>query len=58
MGLLVRPAGGTGWTDQLDGPAGQIISFDLKPWPVRLFKEFPFSLYIVAASESDEGIVS
>ena len=47
----------TSWTDQLDGPAGQTSSFYLEPWPVRIFKDFRFSLYIVAASESDEGIV-
>ena len=29
----------------------------LKSWPVRIFKDFSFSLYIVAASESDEGLV-
>ena len=70
MGLLVRPAGRTSWTDQLDGPAGQTSltnqldgpagqtsSFYLKPWPVRIFEDYPFSLYIVAASESDEGLV-
>ena len=43
--------------DQLDGPAGQTSSFYLKPWPVRIFEDFTFSLYIVAASESDEGLV-
>ena len=47
----------TSWTDQLDGPAGQTSSFYLKPWPVCIFEDFPFSLYIVAASESDEGLV-
>ena len=25
--------------------------------PVRIFEDWPFSLYIVAASESDEGLV-
>ena len=30
----------------------------LKHWPVRIFKDFPFSLYIVAASKSDESLVS
>ena len=54
---LDGPAGRTSWTDQLDGPAGQTSSFYLKPWPVRIFEDFPFSLYIVAASESDEGLV-
>ena len=70
MGLLVGPAGRTSWTNQLDGPAGrtswmdqlerpagQTSSFYLKPWPVCIFKDFPFSLYVVAASESDEGLV-
>ena len=47
----------TSWTDQRDEPAGQTSSFYLKPWPVRIFKDFPFSLYIVAASESDKGLV-
>ena len=51
MGLLVTPAGQTSWTDQVDRPAGRTSSFYLKPWPV------PFSLNIVAASESDEGLV-
>ena len=54
---LDGPAGRTCWADQLDGPAGQTSSFYLKPWPVRIFKDFPFSLCIVAASESDEGLV-
>ena len=54
---LDGPAGRTSWTNQLDRPAGQTSSFYLKPWPVRIFVDFPFSLYIVAASESDEGLV-
>ena len=54
---LDGPAGRTRWTNQLDGPAGQTSSFYLKPWPVRIFEDFPFSLYIVEASESDEGLV-
>ena len=54
---LDGPAGRTSWTNQLDGPAGQTSSFYLKPWPVRIFEDYPFSLYIVAASESDEGLV-
>ena len=57
MGVLVRPAGQTSWTDQLDGPAGRTSSFYLKPWPVCIFEDFLFSLYIVTASESDEGLV-
>ena len=55
---LNEPAGRTSQTDQLDRPAGRISSFYLKPWPVRIFKDFPFCVYIVAASESDEGLVS
>ena len=47
----------TSWTDQLDRPAERTSSFYLKPWPVRIFKDFPFCLYIVAASESYEGLV-
>ena len=54
---LDGPAGQTSWTDQLDGPAGQTSSFYLKPWPVRIIEDFPFSVYVVAASESDEGLV-
>ena len=41
------------WMDQLDGPAGRTSSLYLKPWPFRIFKDW---LYIVAASESDEGL--
>ena len=29
----------------------------MKPWSVRIFEDFPLSFYIVAASESDEGLV-
>ena len=54
---LDRPAAQTSCMDQLDGPARQTSSFYLKPRPVRIFEDFPFSLYIVAASESDEGLV-
>ena len=54
---LDGPAGQTSWTDQLDGPAGRISSLYLKPWPVCIFKDWPFSLYIVTASESDEGLI-
>ena len=67
---LDRPTGRTSWTNQLNRPAertsqtylldrsaGRTSSFYLKPWPVRIFEDFPFSLYIVAASESDEGLV-
>ena len=58
---LDRPDGRISWTDQLDRPAdrpdGQTSSFYLKPCPVRIFEDFPFTLYIVAASESDEGLV-
>ena len=55
---LDGPPGWTTWKDQLDRPAGRTSSFYLKPWPVSIFEDFPFSLYIVAASESDEGLVS
>ena len=54
---LDRPVGRTSWTDQLDGSAGRISSLYLKSWPVRIFEDSSFSLYIVAASESDEGLV-
>ena len=58
---LNGPAWLTSWKDQLNGLAGQTSwmtsSFYLKLWPVRIFEDFPFSLYIVAASESDEGLV-
>ena len=54
---LDGPAGRTSWTDQLNRPAGRTRSFYLKPWPVCLFKDWPFSFYIVTASESDEGLV-
>ena len=54
---LDRPAGQTSWTDQLDGPAGRTSSLYLKSWPVRIFEDWPFSLYIVAASKSNEGLV-
>ena len=37
----------TSWTDQF---------FFLKPWPIRIFEDLPFSLYFGAASESDEGL--
>ena len=37
--------------------AGRISYLYLKPWPVRLFKDWPFSFYIVAAFKSDEGLV-
>ena len=56
-GQLDGPAGQTSWTDQLDRPAGRTSYFYLKPWPVHLFEDFPFSFYIVAASESDKGLV-
>ena len=57
MDQLDGPDGWTSWTDQLDGSAGRTSSLSLNPWPVRIFKDFPFSLYIVLASESDEGLV-
>ena len=43
--------------DQLDRQAEQTSSFYLKPWPVLIFEDFPFSWYIVAASESEEALV-
>ena len=54
---LDGPAGRTSWTDQLVGPAGWTSSLYLKPWPVRIFEDWPFSLYIVTASKSNEGLV-
>ena len=45
------------WTDQLDGPAGWTSSLFLKPWPVCIFEDWLFSLYIVALFESDESFV-
>ena len=57
MDQLDGPAGQTSWTDQLDRSAGRTSSFYLKPWPVRIFIDFSLSLYIGAASESDEGLV-
>ena len=70
MDQLDGLAGWTSWTDQLDGPAGWtswIVQLDrlagrtsslyLKLWPVRIFVDSILSLYIVAASESDEGLV-
>ena len=53
---LNGPAGRTSWTDQLDRPAGRTSSLFLKPWPVRIFKDFPFSLYTVSASESGKRL--
>ena len=41
----------------MDGSAGQTSSLCFKPWPVRIFKDSPLSLYFVTASESDEGLV-
>ena len=54
---LDRPAGRISWTDQLDWPIGRTSSLYLKTWPVCIFEDWPFSLYVVAASESDRGIV-
>ena len=47
--------------DQLDGSDQLLRSASflyLKPWLINIFKDGPFSLYMVAASESDEGLVS
>ena len=58
---LDGPAGRTSWTDQLDGPAGQTSWTDqfffFEALASLLIRRFSFSLYIVAASESDEGLV-
>ena len=48
----------TSWTDQLDRPAGHTSSFYLKPWPVRIFEDFPFSLYVDAASAAEGLVIS
>ena len=53
---LDRPVGRTSLTDKQDRPAGQTSFRYLKSCSVRLIKDGPFSLYIVAASESDEGL--
>ena len=54
-------AGQTSWTDQLDRPAGQTSWTDqfvlFEALASSLIQRFPFSLHIVAASESDEGLV-
>ena len=46
--------------DQLDGSDQLLRSASflyLKPWLINIFKDGPFSLYMVAASESAEGLV-
>ena len=43
--------------DLLSRSTGQTSSLYLKPWQVYIFEDWPFSLYIVAASESDEGLI-
>ena len=43
--------------DHLDGPSGRTSSLYLKHWPVCIFKDGPFSLYDVAASESEKALV-
>ena len=48
------PARQTSWTDQLGEPVGRTSSKFLKPWPVCIFEDWRFSLYIVAAFESDK----
>ena len=50
---LYRSAVQTSWMDQQDRPGGWTSSFYI----LFIFEDFPFSLYIVAASESDEGLV-
>ena len=57
MDKLNKPAEWTSWIDQLNSPAGRTSSFYLKFWPICIFKDFPFSLYIVVASEPDKGLV-
>ena len=61
MDKLDEPAGQTSWTDQLDGPAGQTTWTDqfflFEALTSLLIQRFSFSLYIVAASESDKGLV-
>ena len=44
--------------DQLEVSATQTISFHSKRWPVGVLEDRPLSLYIIVASESDEGLVS
>ena len=41
----------------LERPAERTSSLHLKPWTVCIFKNWPFSFYIVTASESNEGLV-
>ena len=43
--------------NKLDGSARRTSSLFSKLWPVGIFKDWPFSLYFVTASESDEGLV-
>ena len=57
MDQLDGSAWQTSWTNQLDRPAGWTSSLYFKPWPVHILEHWPFSLYIVGASESDEGLV-
>ena len=58
---LDGPAGRTSWTNQLDEPAGRTSWTDqfflFEALASSHIRRFPFSLYIVAASESDEGLV-
>ena len=44
-------------TSVLERPAGWTSSLYLNPFPVRIFEDWPFSLYIVASPESDERLV-
>ena len=55
--ICIEPARWISWTDQLNGSAGGTSSLYLKLWPVPIFKVKPFSLYVVAGSESDDGLV-
>ena len=56
MDQLDGPAGRTSWMDQLHGP-DERTSWTDQPWPVCILEDLRFSLYIVAASKSDEGSV-
>ena len=61
MNQLDGPAGRTSWADQLDKQldrsAGRTSSLYLKPCSICIFEDYCFSLYIVEASESDEGLL-
>ena len=52
-----RAASRITYTGLLDRPAGRTNSIYLKPWPVCIFEDWLFSLFIVTYSESNEGLV-